>query len=680
MLHDAGGVLGRRAGPRDAAVARACTVAAAGSTPRQRRQEEAAARSLARAARGGRANPPAHRDDAWIIEHEKPRPAFVAQANEQAIETVVDGVAVNVRIDRIDALSSGGLAIVDYKSGRVVAPQRWFAARPEGIQLAVYAHAVEHAAGAPLRALAFAQLKAGEIEVKGLVDGPDVWPGLDIAGASRVPVRDWADAQATLRGELAMLAREIRDGGARVAPRPTVDVPVLRPATAMPDGLLDDGVPADDMSDDWHRRLPTGRASAGAGARRPPRSSGAGGLGQDRAAGARFLALLAIVRRPEAIVLMTFTRKAAAEMRERVVEALRAANEDDGTHVPDAPHVALTRRLARAALARDRAHGWRLIEQPSRLRIITIDAMATALARQAPLASELGALPRFIDDAELLYNEAAREALAAASASDPHWQTFLKWLDNDAMTANRLIAQMLAARDRWPMHLFTDDPAALRADVERALEWEIGAAIGAVRERCLSRIHDAADARAYRCRYFQRPMLRRHCMHPLSSRAGRTGALPGDEDHPAWLALADWLLTKSGTFTSSWACARRTDFRQSAVVAAHPLRAAGGSPLAARRCRRAWTRRVVAPAPLARRPATRTMRGNSSSRRCASCLRRRVRWTACCARAAIIHRGDAAGAERARRGRRSERRCWPSTTGLLICSSTSSGRRARNSR
>jgi len=200
---------------------------------------------------------------------------------------------------------------------------------------------------------------------------------------------------------------------------------------------------------------------------------------------ARFLALLAIVERPEAIVAMTFTRKAAAEMRERVVEALRAANEDDSLHVPDAPHSALTRRLAHEALARDRAHGWRLIEQPSRLRIITIDAMATALARQAPLASELGALPRFIDDAELLYGEAAREALAAAPAGDPHWQTFLKWLDNDAMTANRLIAQMLAARDRWPTHIFTDDPAALRADVERALEWEIGAAVRAVRARIL---------------------------------------------------------------------------------------------------------------------------------------------------------------------------------------------------
>ena len=157
---------------------------------------------------------------AWIVEGELPRPPFAAQAHEQAIELDVDGVGVRVRVDRIDALESGGIAIVDYKSGRVVSPSRWFASRPEGIQLAVYAQAVEGKGGEPIRALAFAQLKAGEIRVSGLADAHETWPALDVAGeTSRVPVQDWANARMQLRDHVAMLAREIREGVARVAPR-----------------------------------------------------------------------------------------------------------------------------------------------------------------------------------------------------------------------------------------------------------------------------------------------------------------------------------------------------------------------------------------------------------------------------------------------------------------------------
>src|ERR1700730_5720931 len=90
----------------------------------------------------------------------------------------------------------------------------------------------------------------------------------------------------------------------------------------------------------------------------------------------RYLKLLAIVDSPEAIVAITFTRKAAGEMRARVLEALHKANlresetwlpsrarkgavVEDSAVEPD--HQRVTREIARQVLERDRALGWNLL-------------------------------------------------------------------------------------------------------------------------------------------------------------------------------------------------------------------------------------------------------------------------------------------------------------------------------
>ena len=78
----------------------------------------------------------------------------------------------------------------------------------------------------------------------------------------------------------------------------------------------------------------------------------------------RYLKLLAIVDDPEEVVAITFTRKAAAEMRLRVLEALNSAQRGEK---PAKAHERLTIDAAQAVLGRDRELGWRLTEYPRRV-------------------------------------------------------------------------------------------------------------------------------------------------------------------------------------------------------------------------------------------------------------------------------------------------------------------------
>jgi ATP-dependent helicase/nuclease subunit B len=156
---------------------------------------------------------------AWIDEGERTRPAFRVRAHETSVACDVAGLALRFRIDRIDELGSGGLAIIDYKSGKAVAPGRWFRERAAGLQLAVYADAVERTTAEPIRALAYAQVKAGDIAAVGLAEDAALWPGLGTVDTLRIDLDNWSDARAVLHGGLARIAHGIRAGVADVAPR-----------------------------------------------------------------------------------------------------------------------------------------------------------------------------------------------------------------------------------------------------------------------------------------------------------------------------------------------------------------------------------------------------------------------------------------------------------------------------
>lgn len=174
----------------------------------------------------------------------------------------------------------------------------------------------------------------------------------------------------------------------------------------------------------------------------------------------RYLRLLSIVERPESIVAMTFTRKAAAEMRERIHAALLAAQ--NGTP-PSGEHDRRTRDLALKAVARDRKKGWNLLVDTGRPQIQTIDSLCAMLARQMPVVSGFGGVHEIVEDAREFYRLAARRTIRQlAEGGEEQRALFYRaslHFDSNLALLERQIAEMLEQRDQWShLTVYDSDP------------------------------------------------------------------------------------------------------------------------------------------------------------------------------------------------------------------------------
>ncbi len=196
----------------------------------------------------------------------------------------------------------------------------------------------------------------------------------------------------------------------------------------------------------------------------------------------RYLRLLADVERPEQIVAITFTRKAAAEMRHRIVAALAlAANPLPA--VADAQTKELHRE-ATAALAQSRELGWGLEHNPARLHVQTIDGLNHWLARRLPLAARIGTSAALVDDARALYAEAARRTVAMLDEDAPVAAGLLRLaraLNHEPRRLAGLIENMLGARELWlPKLMRSKGGSSLRAEIDRLLRGALEAELAAV--------------------------------------------------------------------------------------------------------------------------------------------------------------------------------------------------------
>lgn len=133
-----------------------------------------------------------------VVELDLARQPFNIFKVEAALETVVQGIRLNLRIDRIDQLDDGGLVILDYKTGS----RKAFRGRdglPNDMQLVVYAVAVSEA----VAGLGLINVDSRAVDLSG-------------AGKAFTPDLDWDETLADWQREVSDAAHDIQRGDVRI--------------------------------------------------------------------------------------------------------------------------------------------------------------------------------------------------------------------------------------------------------------------------------------------------------------------------------------------------------------------------------------------------------------------------------------------------------------------------------
>jgi exodeoxyribonuclease-5 len=130
---------------------------------------------------------------------------FAVVAREQRRQADIEGLVIDIALDRLDQLSDGSRLLIDYKTSRQLKVSAWEGERLAEPQLPVYAI---WGLDEPPAGVAFARLRPGECGFLGI--------GESVIADGIKAVEDWPAQLARWRAAIAAIAGEIRQGEAGV--------------------------------------------------------------------------------------------------------------------------------------------------------------------------------------------------------------------------------------------------------------------------------------------------------------------------------------------------------------------------------------------------------------------------------------------------------------------------------